>query len=90
MLSSASTINALRFSINRCPAKHSVAAVLLLLRYSRASGSVVEAWVSFDRFSPCHCTSVLRPAGGSDGGPSFGLKLLCDAHAFNRVPSTVK
>jgi hypothetical protein len=32
MVSSASTINAERCSINRCPAKQSVAAVLLLLR----------------------------------------------------------
>ena len=42
------------------------------------------------RRSPCQATSELRPAGGSLGGPSVGLKLLCDAHAFNKVPSTVK
>ncbi len=73
-----------------------MAAVLWLLRYNLASGSVVEAWVSLARFCPCHCTSTLRPAGGSDGdgGPSLGLKLLCDAHALSStlssVPSTEK
>ena len=45
-----------------------MAAVLWLLRYNRASGSVVETWVSFDRSWPCQPTSTLRPAGGSDGG----------------------
>jgi hypothetical protein len=29
-------------------------------------------------------------SGGSDDGSSLGLKLLCDAHAFNNVPSTEK
>ena len=67
-----------------------MAAVLWLLRYSRASGSVVEACVSLDRFWPCHCTSALRPPGGPSGGPSLGLKLLWEAHACNSVPSTEK
>ena len=60
------------------------------LRYSLESGSVVEAWVSLERVSPCQATSTLRPAGGSEGGPPLGLKLLWDAHASNRVPSTEK
>jgi len=36
------------------------------------------------RFSPFHCTSRLRPAGGSGsvGRRSLGLKLLCDAYAY--------
>ena len=39
-----------------------MAAVLLLLRYSRASGSVVEAWVSFERFCavPLHLGVAAR------------------------------
>ncbi len=35
-----------------CPMKHSFVALPLPLRYSLASGSVVEAWVSFERFWP--------------------------------------
>ena len=46
--------------------------------------------MSFERRSPWNPTSALRPTGGSEGGPSFGLNDLCDAHAFNRVPSTLK
>ena len=44
----------------------------------------------FDLFTPCQSTSTLRPAGGSEGGPDFGLNDLCDAHALSRVPSTKK
>ena len=32
--------------------------------------------MSFERFSPCHCTSTLRPAGGSDGRAVFRLEAL--------------
>ncbi len=32
----------------------------------------------------------VAPTGGPVGGPSLGLKLLCDAHASNSVPSTEK
>ena len=83
------------------------AAVFMLLRARRASGSVVEVCVVFDRFWPRQSTSLLRPAGrtsssrcrrrcrsaGAAGAVTrggFGLKLLCDAHAFSSVPSTEK
>jgi hypothetical protein len=38
--------------MSECAEKESFAVVPLLLRASFASGSVVEAWVSFDRFFP--------------------------------------
>ena len=48
--------------------EQNAAAVLKLLRYNRASGSVVEAWVTLERFSPFQSVSVLRPdAGGVEG-----------------------
>src|SRR4030088_933385 len=65
----------------------------------RASGSVVEACVSFERFSPWKSTSALRPsvAGYSSGslfelscGGSFALKLFIEAQASMRVPSIEK
>lgn len=77
--------------------KQSTAPVPRLLRNSRASGSVVEACVSFVRRSPRKFTSALRPApdggGPSSGGSSpstFGLKLFIDAQASISVPSTEK
>jgi branched-chain amino acid transport system substrate-binding protein len=62
----------------------------------RASGSVVEEWVSFLRFSPWKSRSALRPwlwsspfpAGGPP--PSFGTKLFMLAQASISVPSTEK
>ena len=57
-----------------------------------ASGSVVEAWVSFERFWPWKSASALRPppcAGGSPE-PSFGLTLFIEAQASISVPSTEK
>jgi len=46
--------------------KHSFVSLPRPLRYSRASGSVVEACVSFERFSPLKSCTPLRPrsAGG--------------------------
>ena len=70
--------------------KHNLAGAPALLRYNRDSGSVVEAWVWFERFCPWKSDSAFRPAGGSARGPSLGLKLLCDAHASSSVPSTEK
>ena len=78
--------------------KDSFAGAAMLLRNSRASGSVVDSCVAFERFWPWKFASGLRPwsarrlvlSGGSWGGWSFGLKLLCDAHASSRVPSTEK
>jgi hypothetical protein len=55
--------------------KHNFISLPLPLRYSLASGSVVEAWVSFERFWPWKSASALRPppwAGGSPE-PSFGF-----------------
>jgi hypothetical protein len=46
----ASTTKALRFSIRAGPMKQSLASLPGPLRYSFASGSVVEACVSFERF----------------------------------------
>lgn len=60
-------------------------------RASKASGTVVEAWVWLVRFSPLKSTSTLRPAGPlGSAGRFLGLKLLCDAHASSSVPSTEK
>lgn len=50
----------------------------LALRYSFASGSVVEAWVWFDRFSPRKSRSALRPGLGGLPPSSLGLKLFID------------
>ena len=52
---------------------------------------MVERCVRLLRGKPRKSTSLLRPpemAGG--GGPCLGLKLLCEAHASSRVPSTEK
>src|SRR5262249_31238091 len=68
---------------------------------SLASGSVFEAWVSFDRLSPRQFTSGFRPSSlrppprlrlGLRCPPRFGLaaRLLREALASSRVPSTVK
>lgn len=51
---------------------------------------MVDSCVSFLPSSPCHWTSVFWPAGGSQGGPTLGLKLLRDAPGVNRIPSTVR
>ena len=58
------------------------------LRMSRASGSVVDAWVSLLRFSPWKSRSPLRPGPGGVPPPSFGRKLFMLAQATIRVPST--
>src|SRR6266511_2230996 len=49
---STSTANPLRFSINTWPLMLSLASLPAPLRASMASGSVVDACVSLDRFSP--------------------------------------
>lgn len=72
-----STTRPLRFSKSTWPMWHNCALVFLDLRYRRASGSVVEAWVSFQRFLPLKSTSELRPAPGSGGScPSLGPTLM--------------
>src|SRR5882757_705366 len=82
----ASTSRQWRFSISPCPMKHSFVSLPLPLRYSRASGSVVEAWVSFERFWPWKSASALRPppcAGGSPE-PSFRLDALHRGPGFDQ------
>ena len=59
------------------------------LRNSRASVSVVDARVAFERRSPRKSRSALRPAGGSSPS-SLRRKLFIDAHASISVPSTEK
>jgi hypothetical protein len=59
-------------------------------RASRASGSVVEACVSFERFSLRKLRSPLRPGVGGSSWPSLRRKLFMLAHAWISVPSTGK
>ncbi len=77
----------------KMPRVERFAAVLFDFRYNNDSGSVADSWVSFDRFWPCHPTSLSRPFGPSPS-ESFSVRLglndLCDAHASNGVPSTEK
>ena len=66
-----------------------------LLRYSLASGSMVEACVALVRVSPWKSASrYVRPmAVGWSPGPlpgSIGLTLFIEAHAWIIVPSTLK
>src|SRR4029077_5040479 len=63
-----------RFSINTCPMWLSLAWLPLDLVNNRASGSVVDSWVWFLRFSPRKSTSP--PASGGFPPPSLGRKLL--------------
>jgi hypothetical protein len=51
---------------------------------------VVDSCVSFERRWPWKLTSSLRPFDGLRRGLFLGWKLLCDAHASNKVPSTEK
>src|SRR5262252_3630583 len=79
------------FSMSECADNDSLAVVPLLLRASFAWASVVERCVSFERLSPRKSTVGLPgSSGGADAGAPFFLKLLSDAHASIRVPSTVK
>jgi hypothetical protein len=58
------------------------------LRTSRASGSVVEAWLALVRFSPWKSRSALRPpplAGGSSPPSCFGWKLFMLAQAARQA-----
>src|SRR5512144_294022 len=75
-VSSASTASPLRFSISTWPMKQSRLAWPSPLRNSRASASVVERCVSFERFSPWKSRSPLRPGAGGVPEPSFGRKLF--------------
>src|SRR6266702_3545780 len=68
----------------------SLAACPAAFLYSRASRSVVEAWVSLLRGLPRKSASPLRPGAGGSPEPSFGLKLFMLAHASINVPSTEK
>ena len=70
--------------------KHSFASWPALLRNNRASGSVVEACVRFERFSPWKSRSPLLPGAVGPPEPSFGRKLFSEAQASIRVPSTLK
>ncbi len=60
-----------RFSIKECAEKDSFAVVPLVLRASLDSGSLVDACVSFERFSPRKFTVGLP--GSSGGNGSRGL-----------------
>jgi hypothetical protein len=64
--------------------------LVLPLRHSLASASVVEARVALAGFSPWKSRSPLRP--GPDGSlePSFALKLFIEAKAAICLPSTEK
>ena len=69
----------------------------LTLAGQTASGSVVEAWVSFVRRSPWKSTSGLRPPLAGGGVLALvpllrllGRKLLSEAAASIRVPSQLK
>jgi uncharacterized protein with beta-barrel porin domain len=86
----APTIKPLRFSISAWPTKHSRASLPGPLRRRRASGSVVEACVSFLRRSPLKSRSPLRPGPGSSPEPSLARKLFGLAQASSKVPLTEK
>lgn len=58
------------------------------MRMSFASGSVVEAWVSFVCLSPLKSIHVLPPPGPES--VPFGRKFFSEAHASMSVPSTEK
>ncbi len=86
---STSTISPLRFSMRMCPMWHRRDLSPALFLNSRASASVVLAWVSLQRSCPLKFTSGLRP-GGVPLSSSLRLKLLCEAQASISVPSTLK
>jgi hypothetical protein len=79
-----------RCSISTCPTEQSFASWPVPLRYSRASGSVVEAWLSLVRRSPWKSRLPLRPPVGGAPGSSLGRKLFIEAQASTRLPSTLK
>jgi hypothetical protein len=68
--------------------KHSLASLPAPLRNSRASASVIEAWVSLRRCSPWKSRLPLRPPPGGSSAPAFGRKLFIDAHALPRTRLT--
>jgi hypothetical protein len=55
-----------------------------------ASGSVVEAWVSFDRFSPCQLDLDVAASGRLRRRTVFGLEALVRRPRVQQVPSTEK
>ena len=63
------------------PIKKSLASLPLPLRWSLASGSVVEICVSLLRFSPWKSRSPLRPPAGGSSEPSLARKLFIEAQA---------
>src|ERR687884_340325 len=69
---SVSTTGPLRFSISRWPMWQSLDACPRALRWSRASGSVVEACVALLRRSPRKPRSPLRPGPGGSSPPPLG------------------
>jgi hypothetical protein len=69
-------------------AQPALAAIRLAIE--RASGSVVETCVSFERFFLWKLRSPLRPGAGGSPEPSFGRKLFIDAQASISVPSSEK
>ncbi len=74
-VATAPTIRPWRFSISAWPMKQSLASLPRPLRYSRASGSVVEAWVSLRRFWPRKSCSAVAARIGRRAGevdPDFG------------------
>jgi hypothetical protein len=60
------------------------------LRQSLASGSVVLAWILFERLSWRKLRSPLRPPAGGAPEPSFDRQLFIPARAFNSVRSAEK
>ena len=91
-VSAACTTKSLRFFISVCPMKHNIAAAPGAFFSRRASGSVTEAWVAFERFSPRKFASASRDWRGVSviGWVSVccDWKLVMEAHAFIKVPST--
>src|SRR5680860_815986 len=86
-----------RFCTTVCPAEASLASLPLPLRASRASGSVLEAWVVFERGSPWKSTLGFLPVPRVGTSPpswsspsSLGRKLFKEAAASIKVPSTLK
>src|SRR5215470_14076381 len=78
-VASALTTKPYRVSIIACPAYDSFASRPLPSRASRASWSVVEAWVSLLRRSPWKSTVGLPGSSGGRAASSFRLKLLSPA-----------
>ena len=80
---STSTISPLRFSMRMCPMWHRRDLSPALFLNSRASASVVLAWVSLQRSCPLKFTSGLRP-GGVPLSSSFAFETLVRGPGLNQ------